>query len=149
MLGLLPGLWTSALAGQLVYTVPFAFLTIFPRVHRFDPNIEAAAADLGAGPWTVFRTILLPRILPGVIASFLFCFTLSFDEFIRTLFLVGAENTLPIYFWSIILSNPSPEASALATLSVLFSLGIVGAAVLTLRLGRRRTGETGLPAGGH
>jgi ABC-type spermidine/putrescine transport system permease subunit II len=97
----------------------------------------------------VFRTILLPRILPGVIASFLFCFTLSFDEFIRTLFLVGAENTLPIYFWSIILSNPSPEASALATLSVLFSLGIVGAAVLTLRLGRRRTGDSGLPAGGH
>ncbi len=149
IMGWLPGLWGSALAGHLVYTVPFAFLTIFPRVHRFDPNIEAAAADLGAGPWTVFRTILLPRILPGLIASFLFCFTLSFDEFIRTLFLVGAENTLPIYFWSIILTNPSPEASALATLSVLFSLGIVGMAVLTLRLGRRRSGEAGLPAGGH
>lgn len=147
VLDLLPDLWGSALAGHLVYTVPFAFLTIFPRVHRFDPNIEAAAADLGAGPWTVFTTILLPRIMPGLIASFLFCFTLSFDEFIRTLFLIGAENTLPIYFWSIILSNPSPEASALATLSVLFSLAIVGMAVLTLRLGRRFGGEGGMPAG--
>src|SRR3712207_17454 len=149
VLGLLPDLWGSAFAGHLVYTVPFAFLTIFPRVHRFDPNIEAAAADLGAGPWTVCRTILLPRILPGVIASVLFCFTLSFDEFVRTLFLIGAENTLPIYFWSIILTNPSPEASALATLSVLFSLCIVGAAVLVLQLGRRRGGDDGLPAGGH
>ncbi len=84
--GFLPGLWGSTLLGHLVYTVPFAFLNIFPRVHRFDPNIETAAADLGAAPLTVFRTILLPRILPGLVASMLFCFTLSFDEFVRTLF---------------------------------------------------------------
>ncbi|WP_149538276.1 ABC transporter permease [Siccirubricoccus phaeus] len=137
LLGLLPGLWGTALLGHLVYTVPFAFLNIFPRVHRFDPNIEAAAADLGAGPWTVFATILLPRILPGLLASALFCFTLSFDEFTRTLFLIGAENTLPIYFWSIILTDPSPAASAIATLSVLFSLGIVALGLLALS-GRRR-----------
>jgi ABC-type spermidine/putrescine transport system permease subunit II len=135
-LGLLPALWGTALLGHLVYTVPFAFLTIFPRVHRFDPNIEAAAADLGAAPWTVFRTILLPRILPGLLASLLFCFTLSFDEFTRTLFLIGSDNTLPIYFWSIILTDPSPAASAIATLSVLFSLSVVGAGLLALGLRR-------------
>jgi ABC-type spermidine/putrescine transport system permease subunit II len=136
-LGFLPALWGTALLGHLVYTVPFAFLNIFPRVHRFDPNIEAAAADLGAGPWTVFRTILLPRILPGLLASLLFCFTLSFDEFTRTLFLIGADNTLPIYFWSIILTDPSPAASAIATLSVLFSLSVVGAGLLVLGIRRR------------
>jgi spermidine/putrescine transport system permease protein len=118
LLDFLPGLWGSALLGYLVYTVPFAFPNIFPRVHRFDPNIETAAADLGATPWTVFRTILLPRIMPGLIASVLFCFTWSFDEFVRTLFLIGAQNRLPLYFWSIILTNPSPEASAVATMSV-------------------------------
>jgi spermidine/putrescine transport system permease protein len=137
LLGFLPGLWDSALLGHLVYTVPFAFLNIFPRVHRFDPNIETAAADLGATPLTVFRTILLPRILPGLVASMLFCFTLSFDEFVRTLFLIGAQNTLPLYFWSIILSNPSPEASAVATMSVLFSLSMVGIGLVALRRGRQ------------
>jgi ABC-type spermidine/putrescine transport system permease subunit II len=147
LLGLLPGLWGTTLLGHLVYCVPFAFLNIFPRVHRFDLNIEAAAADLGAGPWTVFRTILVPRIMPGLLASLLFCFTLSFDEFTRTLFLIGAENTLPIYFWSIILTDPSPAASAIATLSVLFSLGVVGAGLLALGI-RRRPGAPAI-AGAH
>ncbi|HEY0181922.1 MAG TPA: ABC transporter permease [Rhodopila sp.] len=146
LLGFLPGLWGSTLLGHLVYTVPFAFLNIFPRVHRFDPNIETAAADLGATPWTVFRTVMLPRIMPGLIASALFCFTLSFDEFVRTLFLIGAQNTLPLYFWSIILTNPSPEASAIATMSVLFSLSIVGIGLVALRRGGPR--QTALP-GAH
>lgn len=137
-LGYLPGLWGTTLLGHLVYTVPFAFLNIFPRLHRFDSNMEAAAADLGAGPWTTFRTILIPSIMPGLIASMLFCFTLSFDEFTRTLFLVGSENTLPVYFWSIILTDPSPAASAIATLSMLFTLGIVGVGLALVGIGRRR-----------
>jgi ABC-type spermidine/putrescine transport system permease subunit II len=138
------GLWTSTLVAHLVYTVPFAFIMIYPRLHRFDANLEAAAMDLGATPAVVFRTILLPRILPGLVAAFLFCFTLSMDEFIRTLFVVGAENTLPIYLWSIILTNPSPETSAIATLSVCFSLSIVGLGVLAARAGR-----DGAAAGAH
>ena len=138
IVGIAPNLWTSVLLGHLVYTVPFAFLAIFPRLHNFDRNIEAAAMDLGADRWTTFRTIVLPQILPGLIASFLFCFTLSYDEFIRTLFLIGTQNTLPMYFWSIVLTNASPETSALATLSVLFSLAVVATAGLALRWRPRR-----------
>jgi spermidine/putrescine transport system permease protein len=149
VMGLLPGLWGATLLGHLVYTVPFAFLNIFPRVHRFDANIESAAADLGAEPWTVFRTILLPQIMPGLIASLLFCFTLSFDEFTRTLFLIGSENTLPIYFWSIILSDPSPAASAIATLSLMFSLSVIGGGLALLSLRRRRTGDGFATTGAH
>jgi ABC-type spermidine/putrescine transport system permease subunit II len=119
-------LWTSTLIGHLIYTSPFAFLTIFPRLHRFDPNIEAAAMDLGASPLVGFLTIVLPQIVPGLVASFLFCFTLSFDEFVRTLFLIGAQNTLPLYLWSVILNNPSPQTSAIAILSMTFSLVVVG-----------------------
>lgn len=145
LMGLSPGRWSTALLGHLVYTVPFAFLNIYPRVYRFDPNIEMAAADLGAGPWTTFHTVVLPQIMPGVVASLLFSFTVSFDEFTRTLFLIGSENTLPIYFWSIVLSDPSPSTSAIATLSMLFSLGVVGLAALLISRGRRRT--TGLAMG--
>jgi len=137
MAGLGRSLWGTVVLGHLVYCVPFAFLNIFPRVHRFDPDIETAAADLGARPWTVFVTILLPRIMPGIVASLLFCFTLSFDEFTRTLFLIGPQNTLPIYFWSNVLSDPSPATSAIATMSMLFSLATVGAGLLILRSIRR------------
>lgn len=136
-IGLLPGLWTTTFIGHLTYTVPFAFLNIYPRLHKFDPNLEAAAADLGATPWTAFHTVLLPQIMPGIVASVLFCFTLSFDEFTRTLFLVGNENTLPTYLWSIILADPSPVTSAIATLSMLFSLGVIGAGLAMLSLRQR------------
>jgi len=132
-------LWTSTLIGHLVYTCPFAFLTIFPRLHRFDPNIEYAATDLGASPPVAFATIVLPQIVPGLAASFLFCFTLSFDEFVRTLFLIGSENTLPIYLWSIVLNNPSPQTSAIAILSMIFSLATVAIGSLLLR--RRGAGR--------
>jgi len=131
--GLTMSLWSSTLIGHLIYTSPFAFITIFPRVHRFDPNIEAAAMDLGASPLVTFWTIVLPQIAPGLIASFLFCFTLSFDEFVRTLFLIGSQNTLPIYIWSIILNNPSPQTSAIAILSMTFSLVIVAIGSMLLR----------------
>lgn len=130
LLGFRTDLWTSTLLGHLVYTVPFAFVMIYPRVYKFDPNIEAAAMDLGAGRFTAFRTIVLPRIMPGVVASMLFCFTLSLDEFVRTMFLIGAQNTLPMYLWSIMLTDPSPETNAIATLSVCFSLSVVGLAML-------------------
>jgi ABC-type spermidine/putrescine transport system permease subunit II len=133
-------LWSSTLIGHLVYTVPFAFLTIFPRVHRFDRNIEAAAMDLGAPPLVAFWTIVVPQIAPGLVASFLFCFTLSFDEFVRTLFLIGPQNTLPIYLWSIILNNPSPQTSAITILSMAFSLVTVGVGSLLLRQSQRIRG---------
>lgn len=134
LIGLKLNLWGSMFLGHLVYVLPFAFIAIYPRVHRFDPNIEAAAMDLGATPWIAFWTIVFPRILPGIIASVLFTFTLSFDEFIRSLFLIGSENTLPLYLWSIILTNPSPETSALATLSVVCSLTVVGIGALISRV---------------
>jgi len=147
MAGWIMDLWSSTLIGHLIYTTPFAFLTIFPRVHRFDRNIEAAAMDLGAPPLVAFWTIVVPQIAPGLVASFLFCFTLSFDEFIRTLFLIGSQNTLPIYLWSIILNNPSPETSAITILSMAFSLATVGIGSLLLHQGRRvRRAESGRAA---
>lgn len=125
VVGLSFSLWGSTLVGHLVYTIPFAFITIYPRLYKFDPNIEAAAMDLGAGPWQTFWLIVFPRIAPGVVASMLFAFTLSFGEFIRTLFLIGPQNTLPMYLWSIILTSASPEANAIAVLVVTLSVAVV------------------------
>ena len=85
----------ETLVAHVTYTLPFAFLVVFTRLHRFDRSLEEAAIDLGADPLTTFRRVTLPLILPGLVAAAIFCFTLSFDEFIRTLFVIGNENTLP------------------------------------------------------
>ncbi len=122
VLGLTPGLFSSALVAHVTYTLPFAFLVVFTRLHRFDRSLEEAAMDLGADQFTTFRLVTLPLILPGLVGAAIFAFTLSFDEFIRTLFVVGSDNTLPIYLWSMIMTDSSPQTSAVGAVIVAFSL---------------------------
>ncbi len=141
MLGVRPSLWTTVLPVHVNWVLPFAFLTLYPRLHRFDRALEEAAMDLGARPLTVFRKIVLPLVKPGIIASVLFAFSLSFDEFVRTLFVIGFDQTLPVRFWSMILETLSPELSAVAVLIIVISVvtSIVGFAFANSRQGAGRT----------
>lgn len=83
-LGWKTGLFTSGLAAQLTWTLPFGLMITFATIGRFDRRYEEAATDLGANGWQRFRDVVLPIILPGVIGVGLFGFTLSYDEFARS-----------------------------------------------------------------
>ena len=88
--------YTSGLGAHLTWTLPFGLLIMFAVFNRFDPAYEEAARDLGATPWQVLRHVLLPFVGPSLIGVGLFGFTLSFDEFARTLMTAGVHNTLPL-----------------------------------------------------
>jgi len=88
---------TTAVIGQSVYTTPFVLLLVAARLQGFDASLERAASDLGANTFNRLRYVVLPLLAPAIIAGALFAFTLSLDEFIITLFLIGSHNTLPIY----------------------------------------------------
>lgn len=126
LVGVPLGLWPAALIAHITWVLPFAFLTLFPRLHAFDRSIEEAAMDLGATPWLVFQRIVLPLIRPGIIATAMFAFTLSFDEFIRTLFVVGNDRTVPVHLWTLLSEHMAPFLPAVGvivmTISVLVSL---------------------------
>lgn len=124
-LGVRPGLLTTTLVAHVGFALPYVFVLISTRLHRFDASLEEAAMDLGADELTTFWRVTFPLIRPGVIGSALFAFTLSFDEFIRTLFTIGGDNTLPIQIWSMLGSMVSPELNAIATLIVVASVGLV------------------------
>jgi ABC-type spermidine/putrescine transport system permease subunit II len=113
----------SAFVGHLTFVMPFVFLTIFPRVHRFDRSLEEVAMDLGASRTRTFWRVTFPLMRPGIIAGGVLAFTLSFDEFLRTLFLTSRDITLPLLLWSMVTNDPSPQSSAVATMIALFSLG--------------------------
>lgn len=89
--------------------------------------------DLGADPSRTFWKITFPLIRPGIIASAIFAFTLSFDEFILSFFLVGNANTLPIYLWGMMLTRLSPETNAIGALILGFSLILAWVAHVFLR----------------
>lgn len=123
--GVRPGLLSTTLIAHIGFTLPYVFVLISTRLHRFDEALEEAAMDLGADELATFRHVIFPLIRPGVVGSALFAFTLSFDEFIRTLFTIGRDNTLPIQIWSMLGSMVSPELNAIATLIVVASVGLV------------------------
>ena len=78
---------------------------------------------------------MLPLICPAVFAGALFAFTLSLDEFIITLFLIGGHNTLPIYIYTQVKFGITPEVNALASLLLAASLILIAFAFV---LPRRR-----------
>src|SRR3989442_1209526 len=118
----------TAAIGQAVYTTPFVMLLVAARLQGFDPALERAASDLGANTFRRLRHVVLPLIMPAVFAGALLAFTLSLDEFIITLFLIGAQNTLPIYIYTQVKFGITPEVNALASLLLGASIGLIGIA---------------------
>jgi ABC-type spermidine/putrescine transport system permease subunit II len=133
------GLWPAAYIVHVTWVLPFAFLTLYPRAHKLDRSIEEAAMDLGATPLKVFQRIIFPLIRPGVVATFLFAFTLSFDEFIRTVFVSGSQRTMPVHLWVLVTEQAAPFLPAVGVIVMVLTLSVasLGFAVSS----RTRTGS--------
>lgn len=130
---------TSGFGAQLTWTLPFGLLIMFAVFNRFDKSYEEAARDLGATPWQTLRHVVLPIIAPSLIGVALFGFTLSYDEFARTLLTAGSYNTLPLEIYGMTTNVTSPVLYALGTLTTVFSLLIIGIFLcVALTLNRRR-----------
>ena len=129
----LPVHWSSSGFGaQLTWTLPFGLLIMFAVFNRFDRSYEEAARDLGASPWQVIRHVVLPIIAPSLIGVALFGFTLSYDEFARTLLTSGSYNTLPLEIFGMTTNVTTPVLFALGTLTTVFSLLVIGTFLLVV-----------------
>ncbi len=146
-LGLEASWYTSALGAQLSWTLPFGVLVMFAVMSRFETAWEEAARDLGATPWQGIRLVMIPVLAPGLVAVALFGFTLSYDEFARTLQTAGALNTLPLEIWSMTLNITSPSLYALGTVTTLVSFIIIGVSLGTIaRMQKRRAARNAASA---
>src|SRR6478736_701754 len=123
-----------AIIGQTVLATPFVILVVSSRLEALDRNFERAAADLGAGPLQRLLFVVLPLVYPGIIAGALIAATLSLDEFVVTNFIIGADQTLPIYIYNQLKFGITPEVNALATLMLLGTLAVAGATFGAMKL---------------
>ena len=137
---------TSGFGAQLTWTLPFGLLIMFAVFNRFDKSFEEAARDLGASPWQTIRHVVLPIIAPSLIGVALFGFTLSYDEFARTLLTAGSYNTLPLEIYGMTTNVTSPVLYALGTLTTLFSLLIIGGFLALALLSNQRKARAGSDA---
>ncbi len=137
-LGLKPAWYSSAFGAHLTWTLPFGVLIMFAVFNRFSPSYEEAARDLGATSWQTFRYVLLPMIAPSLVGVGLFGFTLSYDEFARTLMTSGTYNTLPLEIYGMTTNVTTPVLYALGTVTTLFSFTIILGTLGTIFYLRRR-----------
>jgi spermidine/putrescine transport system permease protein len=132
-----PSLWTVT-AGHVLWAMPFAFVVILTNLSALRGSLIEAAQDLGASPWQTFRDIIFPLVSPGITSAALFAFLLSFNEYIRAYFLVGAQDTLPIYMFGAMNAGASPTIYALAGTILIVSFLGISAALLALIVRQRR-----------
>jgi putative spermidine/putrescine transport system permease protein len=124
-IGWRPAWFTSAYGAHLTWTLPFGVLIMFAVFNRFSPSYEEAARDLGASSWQTFYHVLLPMIAPSLIGVGLFGFSLSYDEFARTLMTSGSSNTLPLEIYGMTTNVTTPVLYALGTVTTLFSFLVI------------------------
>ena len=138
---------TSGFGSQLTWTLPFGLLIMFAVFNRFDTSYEEAARDLGATPWQTLHHVVLPIIAPSLIGVALFGFTLSYDEFARTLLTAGSYNTLPLEIYGMTTNVTSPVLYALGTLTTVFSLIVIGTFLCIAMVMNRRRALKGSDSG--
>lgn len=123
----------SIIIGHCTFLISYVFLIVSARLAGMDTRLEEASADLGASPWTTFRRVTLPQILPGVIGGALLAFIISMDDLVITYFIAGVDSTtLPVFIYGMIRRGIKPEINAIATLLLIASL-LIAALGLYLR----------------
>ncbi|MFC7740350.1 ABC transporter permease [Nocardiopsis composta] len=129
----LTGTFFGFLMAHTVLALPFVVIPVTAALRGFDTRYEQAAAVMGAGRLTAFRTVTLPMIAPGVAAGALFAFVTSFDEVVVSLFVQSPYlRTLPVQMYSSVTRDTDPTIAAAATLIICTTTALVTAAALLM-----------------
>jgi spermidine/putrescine transport system permease protein len=119
--------FATLLIAHVMFSISFVVVVVRSRLIGFDRSVEDAAADLGAGPVAIFRTITLPLIAPAIVAAALLAFALSIDDFVISNFNSGTTVTFPLYIFGAAQRGIPVEVNVLATM--LFALTVVAMAL--------------------
>ena len=115
----------SIIIGHCTFLISYVFVVVSARLAGMDDSLEQASADLGATPWTTFRRVTLPQILPGIVGGALLAFIISMDDLVITYFIAGVNSTtLPVFIYGMLRRGIKPEINAIATLMLVFSFVI-------------------------
>jgi spermidine/putrescine transport system permease protein len=134
--------------GHVTFSISYILVIVRSRLLSIGPEFEMAARDLGATSIQALRTILMPMLMPAIIAAAAITFASSLDDFVVSNFLYGdaANITVPILLYSATRAAPTPALNALATVLLLGSTLALLAAYVVLRGRRKGGGEQALSA---
>jgi putative spermidine/putrescine transport system permease protein len=116
----IPRTTATLVLAHILIACPYTIRLISVSLTSFDRNLELAARNLGASPWTAFRRVTMPLIQPGLVAGLIFAFIVSFDDISVSLFLASDRAmTLPVRVFTYIEQNSDPFITAVSSLLIL------------------------------
>ena len=122
--------------GQMVLCTPFVVLSIIPKLRQMDNNLYEAALDLGASPTKALFTVVVPQILPGIIAGFLLSITLSLDDYVITAYTKpDSFKTISTHIYGLDKNNivgPEIKAAYWAFTAIIFAIIVVSVIVVNV-----------------
>jgi spermidine/putrescine transport system permease protein len=142
---------TAQVVGQVTFSLSYVVVIIRSRLASIGNQYEEAARDLGASPSQAIRLVLVPLLMPAILASLLIVFALSIDDFVVTQYMSSnaATQTIPMILYGTARGGTStPALNALATIMIVITLGgITLAYFIYTTVGRRLAGaESGVSA---
>jgi len=107
----------TLICSHIAFCLPFAILSIEPKIRQLDKNLSEAAMDLGATRLQTLRLVIIPEIMPGILSSLMLTFTLSVDDYLVSNFNVNSSvQTLPMKIYAMAKFGVSPKMNSLTTL---------------------------------
>ncbi|HVD71096.1 MAG TPA: ABC transporter permease subunit, partial [Actinomycetota bacterium] len=141
--------FTAQVLGLSMYELAFTVIIVRARLLSVGKHYEEAAMDLGASPTNAIRRVLLPLLSPAIFASVAIVFASAIDNFVisQRLCADASCQTIPIVIYSSARRSPLPSLNALATIVLVLSTVLIGAAVVGYRAmtrGERALAESAL-----
>ena len=120
----------TLLLAHIMFCIPYVILSVMPKLRTLDPNLIEAAMDLGATPTQSLIKVIVPQIMPGIIAGALIAFTMSFDDFVISYFVTGnGVNNISILVYTMV-RRINPSINALSTIIII----IITAALIIMNI---------------
>ena len=132
-IGISGRLWTVVIAHS-VLCAPFAMAIIRLRIQQMDPDLEAAAWNLGASEWKTMLHVVVPFTRPAIISALCLTMAVSFDEFAVAWFVSGLNKTIPVLILEVLQGTTDPQINAIGTFVFITSITLVILAQLIFML---------------
>ena len=139
----------TVMIAEVTFSIAYVAIIVRGRLATLGHEVEEAAMDLGCNRTQAVRLVVLPAIMPAIVAAGLLVFALVFDDFVLAFFTTGVSpQPLPVRIYSAIRFGISPSINAIGTLMLLFSVALVGLALVIPRLFGRKGNSIDMITGG-
>jgi putative spermidine/putrescine transport system permease protein len=130
----LGGTLSGVILANLVPTVPFVIFVLVPFIEQIDPRIEAAARVFGAGTWQLFRLVMIPLLMPGILAALLLVLVRTIGLFELTFLTSGPDSqTLVVALYYAVFAAGVRANQSIDAMAVIYMLTSLFCLVIALR----------------